>query len=153
VGSLVEDHEGVIWVGAYTPGRLCTIRGAKVQCNGDGSFGYGVWGLYEDSKRNLWVSSATGLWRWDAVHPDRYTLPGDVNTVIEGESGELLLDVSTGVRQLVGGRIQNYAAPGVSGQLKAMNLFRSSDGSLWIAASQGLLHVHQGRTDTFGTGD
>jgi ligand-binding sensor domain-containing protein len=153
VDAFAEGREGGIWVGVGLPGRLCAIQGTKIQCYGEGSFGAGVWGLYEDRNGKLWVSAATGLWRWDSVRPEHYTFPGEVNDVIEGESGELLLATSNGLKELVGGRIQGHALPGVSGQFRPASFFRSSDGSLWIAAHQGLLHVHQGRTDTFGAAD
>src|SRR5262249_10330068 len=113
-----------------------------------------VWGLYEDRKLNLWVTCATGLWRWDSVHPEHYIIPGTVgNGIIEGDGGELLVETDNGLKQLVGGRIQSYALPGVTGKFRPTSFFPSSDGSLWITAQQGLLHVHQGRTDTFGVAD
>src|ERR1700684_4613285 len=58
VHALLEDREGTIWVGSWgTPtGRLCAIRSGNTQCYGeDGSFGRGVFTLYEDSKGDLWA--------------------------------------------------------------------------------------------------
>ena len=52
------------------------------------------------------------------------------------------------------GKIQSYALPGVTAQFRPGRFLRSGDGSLWIGSSdQGLLHVHQGRSDTFGVVD
>jgi ligand-binding sensor domain-containing protein len=54
---IVEDHEGTIWAGGLlfpAPGKLCAIQKGGVYCDGeDGTFGNGVRGLYEDSRRNL----------------------------------------------------------------------------------------------------
>src|SRR5262245_11164679 len=50
VFALLEDREGVLWVGgaAAPTGRLCAIRNGNVQCDGDdGRLGRGVFGLYE----------------------------------------------------------------------------------------------------------
>jgi signal transduction histidine kinase/ligand-binding sensor domain-containing protein len=153
LGPLVEAREGTIWVTTSQPGRLCSVQAGNVKCYGEGSFGVSAWGLYEDRKDNLWVSAATGLWRWDFIHPQHYSVPGEVHNVIEGESGELLLATLDGLKQLVRGRVQSCALPGITGRLKLNGFLRSSDGSLWVASQEGLLHVHRGRTDTFGAAD
>src|SRR5262245_12033447 len=52
--KLVEDREGTVWAGALAfppPGKLCAIQNGTVRSYGeDGSLGYGVTDLYEDSK-------------------------------------------------------------------------------------------------------
>src|SRR5262249_36638620 len=56
--TLMEDHEGTIWVGSIgaPTGRLCTIQHARADCAGeDGTAGNGFTGLYEDTKGNVWV--------------------------------------------------------------------------------------------------
>ena len=58
-----------------------------------------------------------------------------------------------GLKQLVAGKIRDYALPGIAGQFTPTRLFRSSDGSLWIGTVQGLLHLHQGRIDRFSVAD
>ena len=153
IARLVQDREGTIWMGAFNPGRLCAIRNGRAQCYGEGSFGVGVYNLYEDHEGNLWVMSATGLWRWNSSRPEHYQFPdGGIDGIIEGENGEYLLATSKGLKKLADGKIQDYALAGVAG-FRPAGFFRSSDGSLWIGTMQGLLHVHEGRTDTFGIGD
>ena len=69
-----------------------------------------------------------------------------------GTSGPLASSVtglSEGLNQLVGGKVQSYSLPGISGQFRPTCLFRSSDGNLWVGTAEGLLHLHQGRTDSF----
>jgi len=152
---LLQDRAGTVWFGLEAPGRLCAIQGGKVQCSGAGSFGDSVGALYEDSKGNLWVSSATGLWRWKPGPPEQYPMSGDLfaDALIESNGGALLLATVKGLKQLAGGKMQSYALPSVTGQFRPAHFLRSSDGSLWIGAQQGLLHLHQGRTDIFGTAD
>ncbi len=153
--SLLEDREGTIWVGSDSTGMLCAVHGGKVQCYGGGSFGREVAALYEDPKGNMWVSATTGIWRWKPGPPERYLLPGDLyaDGLIEGDHGTLLLATIKGLKQFTGGKIQDYAISGITGQFRPIRFFRSSDGSLWIASQQGLLHVHQGKTDAFGVAD
>ena len=154
--SLLEDREGTVWFGANAPGKLCAIQGGKVQCNGAGSFGDFVNALYEDSKGRLWVLAQTGLWRWKPGPPEHYPLPGNLNAqaLIEGNNGALLLGTVKGLTQFAGGRIQNYALPGITGKFTPSRFLRSGDGSLWIGGHQeGLLHLHEGKTDTFGAAD
>src|SRR5260370_25823 len=81
---LLEDHERTIWAGAgaIPSGRLCAIQNASVQCYGeDGAIGRAVFGLYEDSKGNLWVGGINGLWRWRPGPPRVYLGSDEPNGV------------------------------------------------------------------------
>ena len=165
ITSLLEDSEGTLWFGVRNPGRLCAVRTGKAQCYGAGSFGWTVPALYEDHEGNLWASAETGLWRWTPGPPVHYTFPGgpvEVKALIEGDNGALLMATGIsgplagsvtgameGLKQLVGGKVRDFALAGIAGQFRPTRLFRSRDGSLWIGTTQGLLHSHQGRIDRF----
>jgi len=156
VSALLEDRDGTVWFGAFMPGRLCAMQAGKVQCYGAGSFGETMLALYEDHKGNLWVSAETGVWRWKPGPPEHYPFPRGVvraHGLIEDDTGALLVSTIDGVKQLVGGKVQNYAIPGVIREFRPGRLFRSSDGSFWVGSQQALLHLHQGRTDIFGDAD
>ena len=80
VQALLEDREGVVWVGVYATsnGRLCAIQKGGVQCYGDDErLSVGVVSLYEDRKANLWVGVRTGVWRWKPGPPTFIPLPGE----------------------------------------------------------------------------
>ena len=166
--SLLQDTGGTIWFAAENPGRVCTVRVGIAQCQGDGSFGFSVSALYEDHKRNLWVSAQTGLWRWAPGSSEHYRLPEGVQAaeLLEDDNGTLLMTTNKsgrfeghvngsmqGLKQLVAGKIRDYTLPAIAGQFTPLRLFRSSDGSLWIGTLQGLLHLHQGRIDRFSVAD
>jgi signal transduction histidine kinase/ligand-binding sensor domain-containing protein len=156
VGPLLQDREGTVWFGMIAPGRLCAIKGAKVQCYGAGSLGAWAAGLYEDHKGNLWVGAQTGLWRWAPGTPEHSMFPRggvQVISIIEDEEGALLLDTSDGLKRLVHGKIQSYALPVDAGPPSSPRLFRSREGSLWVGTGHGLVHLHQGRADTFGSAE
>jgi len=79
ISKLLEDREGAVWAGGLgTPtGRLCAIQRGSVECSGgDGDLGHGVFGLYEDSKGNLWVGVNEGLWRWKPSPPKTLSASG-----------------------------------------------------------------------------
>jgi ligand-binding sensor domain-containing protein/signal transduction histidine kinase len=159
VETLLEDREGMVWVGTWgdPSGRLCAIRRGNIQCYGeDGSFGRGMFSLYEDSQGNLWAGTTTGLWRWKPGPPKLYRMSELVPSIIglaEGENGVLLINMSGGFRQLVNGRTEPY--PPLAGRkFPPGKLLRDRNGSLWIATQgQSLLHVHHGRTDVFTQSD
>jgi len=154
--ALLQDRDETVWVTVSGPGRVCAIRGREANCDGEGRFGNYAVALYEDGKGSLWVTSTTGVWRWKPGPPKQYTFPRgtvEVNSVLEIDSGTLLLATNDGLKELVDGKIQSYALPGVTGKFRPLRLFRSSDGSLWISATDGLIHLHQGKTDAFGVSD
>ena len=170
VTSLLEDAAGTLWFGVRNPGRLCAVRARlRPQCYGAGSFGWSVPALYEDHEGNLWASAQTGLWRWAPGPPEHFLLPDgpiEARALIESDNGALLMATGTsgplassvtglseGLKQLVGGKIQSYSLPGIAEQFRPTCLFRSSDGSLWVGTAEGLLHLHQGRTDSFSVTD
>jgi len=153
--ALLEDRKQTIWVGLYeaSKGRLCAIRAGKVECYGEGIFSNGISAIYQDNKDVLWVASQTGLWRWAPGPQKRIEFPPgvvEVSALIEDDVGDLLLATNGGLKQLVAGKIVNYLLPGITGQFRPTRFLRSSDGSLWIGTTQGLLHLHRGRVDRAG---
>ncbi|HUL11770.1 MAG TPA: two-component regulator propeller domain-containing protein, partial [Methylococcaceae bacterium] len=153
--SILEDRGGELWVGVVgATGRLCSIRGRQTHCYGeDGSFGSGVFSLYEDATGNLWAGDSRGLWRFKPDPPKRYaSSPTEIQSIVQGDDGKLLMAVMGGVRQLVSGKIEPY--PPAAASAAAYRLLRDRDGGLWIATyGHGLIHVHQGRTDVFSRTD
>jgi signal transduction histidine kinase/ligand-binding sensor domain-containing protein len=159
IETLLEDREGMIWVGAWSPsvGTLCTIQSGSTQCYGeDGRFGSGVTALYEDSRGNLWAGGETGLWRWKPGPPQFYPIPDAthrINDLIEDDGG-LLIAQNSGITRLKNGKAEAYPLP-AGLNFKPRNLLRDRNGGLWIGASTdaGLLHLHEGRTDLFRRSD
>ena len=160
IEALLEDHAGTIWVGAWSPpvGKLCKIQSGSTECYGDdGRFGSAVTAVYEDRGGNLWAGGMTGLWRWKPGPPKLYQMPDPahrINSLIEGAGGGLLIAKKSGITQLKDGKAEAYPLP-AGLDFKANKLFRDRNGGLWIGASvdQGLLHVHEGRTDLFTRSD
>ena len=158
--KLLEDREGTVWVsgGAVPVGKLCAIRNGSVQCFGDdGSLGRAVFNLYEDSKGNLWAGVKDGLWRWKPGPPKFFPLAGEPDGIQcfgEDNDGTLLVGWNGGIHRFVDGKTEPYSIPGRAGQIRGRRMLRDRDGSLWIGTfNEGIVHVHQGRTDVFGLSD
>jgi signal transduction histidine kinase/ligand-binding sensor domain-containing protein len=162
VDTLLEDHEGTVWAAAQgTPSaRLCAIHGgngAKVQCYGqDGTLGPSAEPLYEDALGNLWVGGLAGLWRWRPGPGKLYPMPSSdgIHGLLEGEGAALLIAQSSGIRQLVNGKVEAYPIPVAGSHFSPREMLRDRDGGLWIGTKDvGLVHEHDGRVDVFGESD
>ncbi len=160
VDALIEDHEGTLWAGGQgTPtARLCAIHGATVHCYGqDGGLGQYVTTLHEDRGGSLWVGGLAGVWRWNPGPPRSYGMPSPVSGVqnlIDDDNGALLIAVGAGITRFVNGESEAYSLPGAARQFRPRELLRDRNGGLWVGtADQGLLHVHEGRTDSYARTD
>ena len=156
VTGLVEDNEGKIWVGAVTPkGLLCVVEHGRTECFGeDGRFGSpAAVGVYKDSKGVVWAGAEKAVWRWAPGPPVRHAVPGLLpgrKAMSETGDGALLVLTSEGIRQLVDGDVKPFALPNLAREVNPLSLLRDRDGALWIGtASSGLIHLHEGRAETF----
>src|SRR5262249_28605296 len=109
IAALLQDHEGAVWAGGFASlaspgsnGKISSVRGAAIPCSGaDGILGRGVLSLAE-SKGNLWVGAASGLWRWRPDKPKVYPIPGPnpaIQALTEGDNGALWIALPGGIRQ------------------------------------------------------
>jgi signal transduction histidine kinase/ligand-binding sensor domain-containing protein len=154
VYKLIESRSGTVWAGGLVPGKLCAFKKETAECYGDdGVLGRGVFGLYEDSKSNIWVGVANGLWRWRPGPPKLYPMPGELDGIqafAEDTDGALLLGTRNGIQRFTEGRNEVYRVPGLNQNFSTKSVLRDRQGSLWIGTrSSGLVHVHHGTTDTF----
>jgi signal transduction histidine kinase/ligand-binding sensor domain-containing protein len=156
---ILEDRQGTIWMSGADPpnGKVCALRGGRADCQGENArLGSGAFGLYEDRHGNVWVGSVSGLWLWKPGPPKLYPLTGDmfgVEALGEDTDGALLLGWKGAIRRFNDGEMETYPLPGV-GQFNATYILRDRDGGLWIGTrTEGLVHVHQGRTDVFTVSD
>jgi len=162
VQTLLEDHESTVWAGgfAYTPpGTLCEIRSGSTHCHGgNGRFGNGVLGLYEDSSRNLWTGVLNGFWRWKPGPPQFYAITGEpygIQHFAEDEDGSLLIPIAGTVARLRNGKVETaYRLPSAKHQGSGERILRDRDGALWVGTwSQGLVHLREGSADRFAQRD
>jgi len=165
VSSLLEDGDGTIWAGVYAdPGQLCAVRAGQARCAApEGGFGAFVWSLGQDASGALWVGADSGVWRWRPGAPQRYPLPprrvGDIATTIDGK---ILVGLTgAGLMQVAGDRLVPFPIRSLKSDgwladrdIRSNKLLRDRDGGLWIGTeSRGLIHVKDGKTDTFTKAD
>ena len=161
INGLLEDREGTVWVSAQARGggSVCAIRDANVRCDdGDGKLGVAAGSLHEDSLGNLWVATASGLWRWKPGPPSAYSLPnpigGSLQVLAEDASGALVVVTRPGIAQVSTERVGALPIPSLPPDLRAAAVMRDREGSLWIGTvDAGIVHVHHGRTDFFARSD
>ena len=159
--SLLQDREGAIWAGgARLPlgAKLCSFRNFRTDCyGGDGGLGLGIFGFYEDTLQNLWVGTNNGFWRWKPGPPQFFPAPPDtygIRGLGEDDEHALLISVKGGIRRFMNGRFEAVPLPYRKLTTWVRQIFRDREGSLWIATfTHGLVHVHQGRVDTFSSSD
>jgi signal transduction histidine kinase/ligand-binding sensor domain-containing protein len=159
VSAFFQSGDGTLWAGeaGTSPVRLCAIRNGSVRCYGeDGGFSTGVSSICEYGG-SLWAAGGPDLWRWRPDPPKRYPLPDSllfsITDVIEGDNGLLWIATYGGIRQLVGDRVEPQPIP-AGGRFIPYKMLRDREGGVWIGTrGQGLVHVHQGKTDVFTSAD
>jgi signal transduction histidine kinase/ligand-binding sensor domain-containing protein len=162
INALLEDRQGIIWTSAgvvTSPfARLCAISRDGVRCEGDdGRFGQWVTSLHKTDKGDLFAQAATGLWHWRPGAPKLQRVDaqplGGLQGIADDGAGGVLLMTRAGITRLVD---EKTAVPfAVFPDVHVLGqLLRDRNGSLWVGtAGSGLVHVHGGRTDTFGKPD
>ena len=161
VGALAEDRDGAVWAGTHggrDNARLCSIQGETVDCTpDDGTLGRFVLSLHEDEAGDLWVGAATGVWRWRAAVPTQYPVAGslsEIHAIIDDGRGEIMVAMARQLARLVDGTLEPYRVDSGLQEVKPTSLLRDRHGGLWIGTQDnGLLHVHEGRTDRFRRDD
>ncbi|MFI4886912.1 MAG: two-component regulator propeller domain-containing protein [Steroidobacterales bacterium] len=164
ITALYQDREGRVWVGTMqSSAQLCALReGRAAHCYGAQlELGTAVWTVYEDDSGTLWAGTQTGLWRIEPGTPRRVAttnalgaalLPGSgpIGLTHSGDGSLLLAVHNAGLMRLVGDEVKPY--PISIGD--SNRLLRDRDGSLWIGTiERGLIHLHDGRADTFTQAD
>jgi signal transduction histidine kinase/ligand-binding sensor domain-containing protein len=162
IASILEDHDGTVWVGSYSlgpPGKLCAIVGTNVHCYGlSGVLGKEVGALYEDSHDVLWVAGRDGVWRWRPGSPRFYHVPFGtflVQDLGEAADGALLIPLRGRLARFEGGKLETQSPyPAPARNADGTTLLRDRDGGVWIGTvGAGVLHVHNGRADAFSQAD
>ena len=79
------------------------------------------------------------------ARPKLYPMPDLVETLIEGDDGRLLIDLRSGIKQLVQEKSEVFPLPGAGRESRPLRMLRDRDGNLWIGTvGRCLLIVHRG---------
>ena len=171
VESILEDHDGAIWVTRSRvggiEGSLCRIVGNDLTCYGkdksEGNPAAFATSLAEDRSGAIWFGCQM-LCRWDGSSISHYMQEqidhptGDgVVGLAAGATGAVWVAMDgagagLGVRQYNNGSFTSYVVPGFDGaSIRAAALLLDRHQTLWVGTeSQGLYHVHDGHADHYG---
>jgi ligand-binding sensor domain-containing protein/signal transduction histidine kinase len=171
VQSVLEDHDGAIWITRTRvggiEGSLCRIVGNDLKCYGkdksDGNPASFATSLVEDSSGDIWFGCQM-LCRWDGSSISHYMQEqidhpsGDgVVALAAGAAGSVWVAMDgvgpgLGVRHYSNGGFMSYMVPGFDGAtIRAVSLLLDRDQTIWVGTeSQGLYHIHDGHADHYG---
>jgi signal transduction histidine kinase/ligand-binding sensor domain-containing protein len=156
VNALLEDRAGTIWVGGSSVGTgfLCAIGNGITHCSdSEGDLPKTVLALWEDDKGHLWVAMHGAVCRWTPAPRQMYAIPDAVDSIqgFSAQPGAMLFLTSSGIQQLIDGDAKEVPLPNLPATFRLNVILRDREGALWIGTrGQGLLHIHDGRVDSFG---
>jgi signal transduction histidine kinase/ligand-binding sensor domain-containing protein len=161
--GLLVAVNGSVWLGHYAGGVTVVKDGiAKYYDTSDGLGGAPVRALYEDWEGAVWVGTANGLSVFRDSHWTIWTtaqaLPeGGVQSIVEDETGGLLLLTPTGILRVLRSSLNapSKALPYIlygrteglrlSVAMTNPRLARARDGRLWISTQDGVATIDPAR--------
>jgi len=171
VESILEDHNGAIWITRSRvggiEGALCRVVGNDLKCyakdKSDGNPASFATSLAEGGSGDIWFGCQM-LCRWNGSSISNYMQEqidhpsGDgVVGLAAGAGGSVFVAMDgvgpgLGVRHYTNGSFTSYVVPGFDGAtIRAVALLLDRDQTLWVGTeSQGLYHVHDGHADHYG---
>lgn len=171
VQSILEDHDGAIWITRTRvggiEGSLCRIVGNDLTCyakgKSDGNPASFATSLVEDGSGDIWFGCQM-LCRWNGSSINHYMQEqmdhpsGDgVVGLAAGAAGSVWAAMDgvgpgLGVRYYSDGSFVSYVVPGFDGAtIRAVALLLDRHQTLWVGTeSQGLYHIHDGHADHYG---
>jgi len=157
VRSMLEDHDGNLWVGTTTSG-LYRLQGGKIAAFNlpDGLTDNQVLSLYEDREGSLWVGTANGLDRFRNTTITTFTtkegLPSNNTTsVIETQDGSVFVFCgSDGLARFKNGVVTRIGMKDGLPSSYGYAMFEGKDGSLWIGSRAGLSRYKDGKFTVYG---
>jgi signal transduction histidine kinase/ligand-binding sensor domain-containing protein len=152
--GLIEDRDGGIWAGGAGPpqsSKLCRFYHGASECfPADSPLGPKVGALHEDRRGQLWASTTNGIWRLRPGPPEKYAEISGRDSALgfeEDASGTLVFSGGDDLQMVTAdGKVIQYPIE----PIRARALLKDREGDLWIGTTgQGIIHVHEGRTDRF----
>ncbi len=152
VRTLRETSDGTVWIGTIGQGAY-TLRGGRLEAIGSGQTAglklpsKTVLSLFEDAERNVWMGTQAGGLRFSRSVVQLVPLPGasdsDFETISRDRDGTLWV-AGTNLSHLVNGVPVPAVFPELHGA-RVRNVFRGSDGTLWIGTDgRGLFRLRKG---------
>jgi len=162
VTSLCEDDLHRLWIGSRESGLFWLAAGAVHRfTDSDGGHNGSITSLAVDGSGQLWVGTATGLFRVDLATLKRAAPSlGFTNELISSvhaaRSGTIWITTRTGMSQYKNGRITavEFQAEKEGRNAEFMGLYEDRTGNLWAFGATYLINLNEGkRFNYFRTGE
>src|SRR5208283_457711 len=157
VRSILEDHDGSLWVGTTASGVYRLQGGQIASFNSSGGLTDNqVLSLYEGREGSLWVGTANGLDRFRNTTITTFTtkegLPSNNTTsVIETQDGSVFVFCGTdGLARIKNGVVTRLGKKEGLPSSYGYAIFEGKDGSLWIGSRVGLSRYKDGKFTDYG---
>ena len=159
VQSLLVDHNGALWIGAYGGGVSRYQNGLFAHFStAEGLSAPFVSCLFEDRAGNLWVGTDSGglnLWQGGRfkVFTTKDGLPDNyIHTINQDATGELWVGAENGLTRYKEGKFAGFPEKDGFNGISINRIFRDSSGDLWVSSQNGLSRWHEGRFTSIGAG-
>lgn len=149
VRSLRQDLDGAVWIGTIGEGLFRYRNGVFSQLTAPASLpGNTVLASFEDSERNIWIGTQTGLLRLSKTAVSTFPLPdaagADFGTVYEDRDGTLWVTGAHLYRFSGSVALPQHPPPPLD-DVRVRNVFRDSSGVLWVGTDgQGVFRWGKG---------
>ncbi len=151
IAGITETRDGSIWASSVN-GGIVRIQNENIT-RYDASHGLltnYVLTIFQDSKNNVWVGTASGLNRFENGQFISYTnQPGlileAVRAITEDRKGNLWIGTAKGLSVMKDGKFQAFTTADLLISDGVMCLFEDSQSRFWIGTSKGLTCLVDGR--------
>jgi signal transduction histidine kinase/ligand-binding sensor domain-containing protein len=149
VRSLRQDLDGAVWIGTIGEGLFRYRDGVFSRLTAPASLpGNTVLASFEDSERNIWIGTQTGLLRLSRTAVRTFPLAdaadADFGTVYEDRDGTLWVTGAHLFRFSGSAALAQHLPPPLDG-VRVRNVFRDTSGVLWVGTDgQGVFRWGKG---------
>jgi PAS domain S-box-containing protein len=157
VKALFKDRDGSMWIGTghgglhqFRQDKLERHQLAQIPAEGD------VTDIMRDRQGVLWISTTTGLIRWQPDQLTHFTareglISERIKSVLEDAAGVLWIATERGLNQYLNGKITTYQIRNEVNSVDPVTALCSDrEGSLWIGfRNEGLGRVQRGQFQNY----
>ena len=150
VRVLRQTQDGVLWIGTIGQGVFTFDGGKLTQITAPTALPSNtVLTFFEDSEKNLWIGTQTGMLRLTRSRVNVVPLPkandSDFGTIYQDRDGSFWIG-STLLFQMKDGALAQQVLSGMSG-IHVRNVFRDRSGVLWAGTDgDGIYRIAEGQT-------
>lgn len=148
ISSLLEDHNGDLWLGTINKGIFRVANNSVEQLNAEqGLPANRILSLYQDRENSIWVGTNAGIYRLREAPFSSWTskrgLAGNyIRTVLSHSDGSLWVGGSSGLNRIVNKKIHTYTLPNNRSTLSVLSLYEDLNGEVWVGTyTAGLFKV------------